>query len=65
MQGVTCSPGGVAVALSLNGLKLGGVLPEQILQIAELTLLDLGGNNLQGHIPNDIGNIQSLQVQIA
>lgn len=62
-QGIVCSPTGQPVGVSLNGLKLNGVLPEQILQISTITLLDLGGNNLQGQIPGDIGNIQSLQVR--
>ncbi|KAI3934131.1 hypothetical protein MKW92_029844 [Papaver armeniacum] len=40
--------------------KFNGSIPEDIIYLQELQLLDLSMNNLSGHIPSELGNLKGL-----
>ena len=49
-------------SLTLNDLKLNGVIPAELGLLAHLFLLSLSGNDLSGQIPSELGDLGDLAI---
>lgn len=63
-RGVGCSRkhAGRIVELNLNSLGLIGGISPLLANLSYLRVLDLGENQLRGHIPSDLGHLRRLRV---
>ncbi|KAK3042909.1 hypothetical protein RJ639_001182 [Escallonia herrerae] len=60
-HGIKCSEGNVVVLILRNN-SFCGIIPEEIGELEELEVLDLGCNNFSGPLPSDLGNNLSLSI---
>jgi len=58
--GVTMGAGGCVTELDLANNNLTGIIPDQLCDLLDLSILDLSQNNLSGSIPVDLANLPNL-----
>jgi Leucine-rich repeat (LRR) protein len=58
--GITCR-GEKIIGLEMDSNQLGGTIPAEIGQLADLETLDLGNNQLDGNIPPELGDLSRLK----
>ena len=60
-HGVTTDASGRVTRVELGGNNLTGTLPDELGDLATVTVLDLSENNLNGTIPGQLGNLSGLR----